>query len=242
MATFILVPGWWLGAWAWQDVTRPLRDAGHDVHPVTLTGVGDRVHLARPETDLGTHITDVVNTIRYADLHDVILVGHSGGGIVAAGVADRIPERLSHVVYVDSGPLPDGMAQLDLRSPEQRQAIEKQVGDGHLLPPPAWDDPGDPMLAGLGEGELALMRSRATPQPYGTATEPQRRGGPSIVPETLVTCTFPEDEVRRQVAAAHPYFAGLAADPQIIGLPTGHWPMFSRPADLTRILAGLAAD
>src|SRR5687768_4282986 len=108
MATFVLVPGFWLGGWAWQTVARPLRSAGHDVYPVSLTGLGDRLHLANREVNLDTHITDVTNLIAFEDLRDVILVGHSGGGVVATGAADRVPDRLSRVVYLDSAPLPDG--------------------------------------------------------------------------------------------------------------------------------------
>src|SRR4030088_1762028 len=113
MANFVLVPGFWLGGWAWQRVAKPLRAAGHEVYPVTLTGLGERVHLASPQVDLDTHICDVVNVIEYEDLHEVVLVGHSGGGSVVTGVSDRIPERLSQLVYLDSGPLPDGMSPIE---------------------------------------------------------------------------------------------------------------------------------
>src|SRR3954468_19520904 len=138
MTTFMLVPGFWLGGWAWGRVVEPLRAAGHEVYPVTLTGLADRVHLARPEVDQDTHVTDVVNLIRYEDLRDVVLVGHSGGGLTAYGVADRVPGRLARVVYVDSGPPTDGMSALDLNPPERREAIEKEVGDGWRIPVPAF--------------------------------------------------------------------------------------------------------
>src|SRR5262245_56881843 len=104
MTTFVLVPGFWLGAWVWDAVARELRSAGHEVHPVTLTGLGDRVHLATPEVDLETHATDIINVIEYAGLDEVVLVGHSGGGMPVSLVADRMPERLARVVYLDSGP------------------------------------------------------------------------------------------------------------------------------------------
>ena len=122
MATYVLVPGAWLGGWAWHDVATRLRAEGHEVYPVTLTGLGERVHLARPETDLETHITDVVNTIIANDLDEVILAGHSYAGIVITGVADRVPERLAKLVYVDSAPLANGMAMLDpLIAPKRAQ-------------------------------------------------------------------------------------------------------------------------
>jgi pimeloyl-ACP methyl ester carboxylesterase len=108
MATIVLVPGAWLGGWVWQGVARDLRQRGHVVYPVTLTGLADRVHLARPDVDLETHITDVINLIEYEDLHDVSLLCHSYSGVVITGVADRIPERLAQVIYLDSAPFVDG--------------------------------------------------------------------------------------------------------------------------------------
>jgi pimeloyl-ACP methyl ester carboxylesterase len=80
MAAYVLVGGGWLGRWCWQRVTRRLREGGHDTYPVTLTGLGERVHLASPEVDLETHSTDVVNLIEFEDLHDVVLLGHSYAG------------------------------------------------------------------------------------------------------------------------------------------------------------------
>jgi pimeloyl-ACP methyl ester carboxylesterase len=114
--TYVLVPGFWVGGWVWNEVTGMLRARGHDVHPVTLTGLGEREHLATPDVDLDTHITDVENLLRYEDLHDVVLVGHSYGGLVVTAVADRMPERVKQLVYVDTGPLPDGFSQRRLRS------------------------------------------------------------------------------------------------------------------------------
>src|SRR5690348_9394248 len=102
MATFVLVHGASSGAWAWNRLVAPLlRRKGHDVFPVTLTGLGDRAHLGTPETNLDTHVQDVVNVLFYEDLNDVILAGHSYGGVVITGVADRCPERLRQLVYLD---------------------------------------------------------------------------------------------------------------------------------------------
>src|SRR5947209_5724227 len=105
MATFVLVHGSWHGAWCWKRVLPLLRGAGHDVHAVTLTGVGERAHLLSADIRLDTHITDVVNLIDCEELADVILVGHSYGGIVITGVADRLQRRspglLQQLVYID---------------------------------------------------------------------------------------------------------------------------------------------
>lgn len=126
VATFVLVPDAWLGGWAWRDVTSRPREAGHQVYPVTLTGLGERVHLARPETDLETHITDVINVIRWNDLDDVILAGHSYAGTVVTGVADRIPERIGQLVYLDSAPLANGQAMTDLYPAEGLATLERR--------------------------------------------------------------------------------------------------------------------
>lgn len=245
MATFVLVPGFWLGAWVWERVERELRAAGHDVHPVTPTGLGDRLHLARPEVDLDTHADDVVNTIVYAGLREVILVGHSGGGLPVALAADRIPGRLARVVYLDSAPLPEGMRQIDVHPPEERERVEKLVaaaGDGWRLPPPPFTSVGvDPAnLAGLSEADLALLRERSVDEPFAVARTPLRRSRTTPVPETLIACTFAEEHVRRMIAEEHPMYAGFAGPPQVIGLPTGHYPMLSRPGDTARALASPA--
>ena len=125
MATYVLVAGAWLGGWAWQPVTQRLREHGHDVHPVTLTGLGERADLAGPEVDLDTYLADVAGLMEVEDLHDVILVGHSYAGHLITGVADRLPERISLLAYLDAGPSPDGAAFMDLQPPAARELIER---------------------------------------------------------------------------------------------------------------------
>jgi len=250
MTTFVLVPGFWLGAKAWDGVTRPLRAAGHDVYPLSPTGLGERAHLARPDVDLATHIADIVQLIEYEDLHDVVLVGHSGGGLPVAGAADRVPERLAHVVYLESAELPDGMAQIDTGGPEGRAFVEQRMaeaGDGWRYPLPSWEEleaQGPGSLEGLGEQERALFQSQAGEQPAGTMTQPLRLTNPAReqVPHTLVSCMYSLAQLRELIEGEHhPLFAGLA-EPRwrLAELPTGHWPMFSRPADTARLLAGIA--
>src|SRR3712207_3031291 len=139
MAVYVLVGGGWLGGWCWQGVARRLRQEGHDAYPATLTGLGERVHLASPEVDLETHITDVVNLIEYEDLHGVVLLGNSYASLVVTGVADRMPERISQLVYLDTGPIPDGTALIETFPPEPRRQIELQVqelGDSWRFPIP----------------------------------------------------------------------------------------------------------
>ena len=174
MTAYVLVGGAWLGGWCWQRVVRRLRDNGHDGYPVTLTGLGERVHLASPEVDLETHITEVVNLIEFEDLHGIVLIGHSYAGLVVTGAADRIPERISEFVYLDTAPLPAGNVLIETFPPEARTHIERQVeelGDGWRFPMPPPEELADmASLEGVDEDYLRLLRSRAAPQPFGTYT------------------------------------------------------------------------
>jgi pimeloyl-ACP methyl ester carboxylesterase len=245
MTTYVLVGGAWLGGWCWQRVARRLRDEGHDAYPATLTGLGERAHLASPEVDLEIHITDVVNLIEYEDLRDVVLLGHSYAGIVVTGVADRILERIGQLVYLDSGPVPDGLAFLETQPPEVRQHAEREVrthGDGWRLPMPSWDELENvygASLEGLDEQRRALVRSRAVAQPFGTYTQPLRLANTArrVLPKLLITNSFPLAQVKELIASEHPWFRELA-DPEwrLLELPTGHWPMFSRTGDLAELL------
>ena len=250
MTTYVLVPGAWLGGWAWQPVAARLRAHGHHVYPVTLTGLGERSHLAGPNVGLDTYVTDVVNLIEFEDLQDVVLVGHSYAGLIATAVADRIPKRLSVLAYLDSGPVPDGTAYLDLQPPEARQLIERLIeenGDGWQIPMPSWEELEGVLgasLDGLGPDERRRMRDRAVPQPSRTWTEPVSLKNPAReqLPKLLITCSFPLAQVRQLIADGHPWFAEMAA-PQwsFLELPTGHWPMFSEPDRLADLLHDLPA-
>jgi pimeloyl-ACP methyl ester carboxylesterase len=246
MATYVLVGGAWLGGWCWEPVARPLRAAGHDVHPVTLTGLGERVHLAERGVDLETHIADVVNLVAYDDLRDVVLVGHSYAGLVITGVADRIPERLARLAYLDSGPAPDGTAYVDLLAPPARELVDRlvaQAGDGWRLPLPSWEVLGGPMgadLRGLGPAERERLRARAVPQPVRTLTRPLSRTNPAAeaLPRLLLTCSVSLAQVQALIAGGHPWFRELAGPRwSFLELPTGHWPMFSAPEALAALLA-----
>jgi pimeloyl-ACP methyl ester carboxylesterase len=241
MTTFVLVPGLWLGAWAWDEVAASLRAAGHRVYPVTLTGVAEKAHLATPDVDLERHTQDIVQLIESDDLREVVLVGHSGGGMPVSQAADRIPERIARVVYVESGPLPDGVSQFDTNPPEEQERLRAAIGDSHLLPPPAWDPAADPVnLAGLDDATLATLRERSTPHPLGAATQPVQRTGGTGVPAVLITCTYPLEQVEAMVAQEHPFFAEFRGG-EIKALPTGHWPMLSEPKRLAELLDELTA-
>jgi pimeloyl-ACP methyl ester carboxylesterase len=244
VATYVLVPGAWLGGWVWQAVAARLRAAGHDVFPVTLTGLGERGHLARPEIDLDTHITDVVNTMAWNDLTNVILAGHSYAGAVVTGVADRVPERITELVYVDSAPVADGMAMIDLYPPETLAEVRRTVdtsGEGWRLPFPgiaALEQ--DASLRGLDETDRALMEAKATAHPWGTYTQALRLHGDAAPPyqQTVIAC----DDMRGLVAAGVPQIVAMTAAPwRYLEIDTGHWPMLSEPEQLARLFDGLAA-
>jgi pimeloyl-ACP methyl ester carboxylesterase len=245
VATFVLVPGAWLGGWAWREVARDLRRRGHDVYPVTLTGLGERVHLARPDVDLETHITDVANLLEYEDLRDVVLAGHSYAGAVVTGVADRAGDRLAQLVYVDSGPLQDGQSLYDLFDAEGKTQVERAVatyGQGWLLPFPPFEVlETTASVAGLDERARALMAAKATPQPFATYQQPLRltNGDAGSYRRTVIAC----DDFRALVAAEIPPILALTQPPwHLVELATGHWPMLSAPGELAALLDRLSEN
>jgi pimeloyl-ACP methyl ester carboxylesterase len=251
VSTYVLIPGAWLGGWAWERVAEAMRAQGSEVVSVTLPGLGDRISEASPGMDIEGYVTDVVDQIVGLDLEDVTLVGHSFGGAVAAGVADRIPDRLSTVVYVDSGPMPSGSSYMDLLESPQVEFIRRIVderGDGWLIPMPSSEEFGTDFqasLEGIDEAELDRMRARATPQPLGTWTQPlvrRQTAKTAALPKVLIATSLPLELVDQLIAGGHPWFAELS-EPEwsFEELPTGHWPMFSRPEDLARLLLRVAA-
>jgi len=223
----------WIGAWAWRDVTAELRGAGHDVFPLTLTGVADRAHLLGPAVDLDTHVEDIVRLAEIEDLRDIVLVGHSYGGLPVSAAALRLRDRIKHVAYVDSGPLPEGMSQMDLSSDEEKQGIR-----GAGVAPRPWDPVADPvLLAGLDEPALTLLRERSTAHPLASVRQPLgARATSADLPTTLIACTFDMAQIKEMMAAGHPFFAGLT-EARIVPIATGHWPMLSEPKALAAALA-----
>jgi pimeloyl-ACP methyl ester carboxylesterase len=139
--TIVIVHGAWGGSWAFRKVETLLRDKGFNVYRPQLTGLGERVHLSRPDIGLTTHIDDVVNTIMYEDLHDIILMGHSYGGMVISGVADRVPDRISRLVYVDAFVPNDGESVMSIN--ETRSDWLKPMIKGDYIVPP-WVKPDQP--------------------------------------------------------------------------------------------------
>lgn len=232
MARLVLVPGFWLGGWAWDSVAASLRTAGHDVEAVTLPGL-ESVDADRSAISLEDHVDAVVTVLRAAP-GPAVLVGHSGAGAVIYGATDRAPALVSRGVYVDSGPLPDGAA---VGFPADSDAIE--------IPLPPWPELADngTSIEGLDDAQLNEFRARAVPHPAGPARDPLRLRDPRrlTVPVTMITSSFPAEQIHRLAAEGHPYFTELPQlDVTIVDLPTGHWPMWSRPDDLAAALDAAA--
>jgi pimeloyl-ACP methyl ester carboxylesterase len=189
MANYVLVHGGWFGAWCWYKVVPLLQAAGHSVYTPTLTGVGEQAALLTPEIGLDTHIQDVVNLIETKDLQQVILVGHSYSGIVITGVADRVPDRIAHLVYLDAFVPRDGQSVADavpLMGTMLRREANKN-GDGWRVNPPRGGTFGITK-----EPDLSLVRSKVTPQPLKTFLQPVHITHPDAVaaiPHTFIECT-----------------------------------------------------
>ena len=139
--TIVIVHGAWGGAWAFRKVDAELRDKGYNVYRPQLTGLGERVHLARPDIGLSTHIEDVVNMILFEDLHDIILVGHSYGGMVITGVADRVPDRIKRLIYVDAFAPNDGESASSIIG--ESDFIKSMIKGDYIVPP--WVKPDQPL-------------------------------------------------------------------------------------------------
>jgi pimeloyl-ACP methyl ester carboxylesterase len=134
--TFLVCHGAWSAGWAWKKMHPMMAAAGHRLVTPTYTGLGERAHLANPSIDLETHIQDILNVIRYEDLHDIVLVGHSYGGMVATGVADRARDRVSQLIYLDAFVPEDGQSLLDLNETARPRMQElTKSGDGWRVPP-----------------------------------------------------------------------------------------------------------
>jgi pimeloyl-ACP methyl ester carboxylesterase len=195
MANYVLVHGGWHGAWCWDKVVPLLQAAGHSVYAPTLTGLGEQAALLTPEVGLDTHIQDVVNLIEAKDLERVILVGHSYSGMVITGVADRVPSRIAHLVYLDAAIPRDGESLADLL-PMGRTMLRRQAnksGDGWRVNPPPERPRGRGGLFDVTEEpDLSLVRSKITPQSLKTFLQPLHivhLEAVAAIPSTFIECT-----------------------------------------------------
>lgn len=232
MADYVLVHGAWHGAWCWKKMLPALWSAGHRAFAVTLSGVGERAHVAPRSVTLDTHIADVANIIEAEEMLDAILVGHSYAGVVITGVAQRSPGRLRHLVYLDAVVPRPGESWSSGQSAEIRAARRQAIAEHGALPPP------DPAVYGLRGADAAWVARRQTPQPgavYEAALEfePERV---AALPRTYVSCIEP------QLATIDSSRARARDEPgwNFVELRTGHDPMISAPDALLRELLKLA--
>ncbi|MEJ1192278.1 alpha/beta fold hydrolase [Pseudarthrobacter sp. CCNWLW207] len=219
----ILVPGFWLDASSWDEVTPPLAAAGHRLHPLTLPGL-ESPDASRAGIGLRTHIDAVVEKVDSLD-GKVVLVGHSGGGAIIHGVADARPDRIERNIFVDSGPLGEG------------DVINNELpADGDDIPLPPWDGFEDEDLVDLTDELRDNFRARAIPEPKGVAYDKQHLHDARRydVPATVIACEFPSSLLTEWIDAGHPFVAELARirDVEYVDLPTGHWPQFTKPGEL----------
>ncbi|MGH8741388.1 MAG: alpha/beta fold hydrolase [Burkholderiales bacterium] len=227
MATFVLIHGAWHGGWCWRSVVPGLRRAGHEVYAPSLTGMGERKHLARPDIDLDTHIQDVVGLLEMEDLSGVILLGHSYGGMAVTGAADRAAARIRHLIYLDAFVPENGKCLLDYVVPE-RGARMREEGErtGMVTPPPM-------ALWGLTRPEhLEFVGPREVKQSFATMAQPIRLINNPKPPATFIYCSSPATGSFDQFAAKY------RNDPawRFHELKTGHDAMLLMPEALTRIL------
>lgn len=242
MADFVLVHGAWHGAWCWQRVVDALHARGHRAFAVTLTGVGERVHLLSSLITLETHIADVANTIEAQELQDVVLAVHSYGGMLGTAVADRMPQRLKHLVYVDAVVPRPGESWSSTHASATREAriVAAEASPDYAFPPP------DPSVFGLEAEDYEWVKRRQTPHPGHTYQavlqfDPQRV---AKVPRTFVDCTRPKlatiDAMRPRVRDPKFWDGAWAAGARVVEMATGHDPMVSAPAELTELLVACA--
>ena len=232
MSTFVLIPGAWLGAWAWKKVVPELERKGHSAYPVTLTGMGERVHLATKDVGLETAVQDVLNVIKYNELDNFVLVGHSFAGKVAALVADRAHDKVKKVIYLDS------FRPERVRTPQGSFDPQEEFGQ---QPPGAFAVPlGNATVDLIGKDVKGKVRTwmmtMATPWPMKMARDPvvlsKNYDG---VKEAYVFCTLTGDPVDDIIAGKW----GKLQGPYKV-METGHWPMITRPKELADAMIALS--
>jgi pimeloyl-ACP methyl ester carboxylesterase len=227
-APIVLVPGFWLGAWAWDEVAGLLRADGHDVTALTLPGL-ESAETDRSAITLSDHVDAIVDAVRAAG-RPVVLAVHSAAGFSGYAASDRDPDLIAAMVYVDTAP---GKGALD----PEFEGVEK---------PMVFDEvAAEENLDGLSEQQLGTFRARAVPVPGGVLRESIELTDDARldIPSTIVCTGFSSDEYRKGAAAGYPFLAGLNEIRNVtwIDLPTSHWPMWSRPREIAEIIGDVAA-
>jgi len=227
-APIVLVPGFWLGAWAWDEVAAALRADGHDVTAVTLPGL-EAADADRSAITMSDHVDAICEAIRAAGA-PVVLAVHSGAGASGYGASDRVPELIAAMVYVDSGPatgaLDPDFDGVELPLPPHEQLAEEENLDG------------------LTDEQLETFRQRAVPEPGAALREGAELTNDARldVPSTVVCTGFTSEQVKAAVEEGYAWLGGLAElrDVTYVDLPTSHWPMWSRPGELAAIIGDAA--
>jgi pimeloyl-ACP methyl ester carboxylesterase len=227
-APIVLVPGFWLGAWAWDEVAAALRADGHDVTALTLPGL-ETLDADRSSVSLSDHVEAICEAIRGAGA-SVVLAVHSGTGFCGYAASDRVPELIAAMVYVDSAP---GIPPLD---PDF---------DGVEKPLPSYEELAEEEnLDGLSEEQLETFRQRAVPEPGGVLREAVELTNDARldIPSTMLCTGYTSEQVKEAVKEGYAWLAGLKElrDVTWVDLPTSHWPMWSRPKELAAIIRDVA--
>lgn len=225
----MLIPGFWLDGDSWNEVAAPLRDVGHSIHALTLPGL-ESTTADRSTITFLDHVDAVTAAIDAIDA-PVVLVGHSGGGAIAWGAADARPDRIARMIYVDSGPLSEGGCVND-----QLPVVNGEV------PLPDWSVFEDDDLIDLTEALRERFRAIAIPEPVRVTSDPIHLHDPRRyeVPTTVICCEFRSEQLRVWLEHGEMSELRLTANAEFVDLPTGHWPQFTKPAELAAaILAAI---
>jgi pimeloyl-ACP methyl ester carboxylesterase len=227
-APIILVPGFWLGAWAWDEVAALLRADGHDVTPLTLPGL-ESADADRSSITSADHVNAIVDAVNGAAA-PVVLAVHSGAGFTGYAASDRVPEAIAAMVYVDSAP---GIGAMDAEfaGPEKPLPSPEDLAEGENLD-------------GLSEEQLATFRERAVAEPGGVLREALELTNEARldIPTTVICTAYTSEDYRKYAKEGYGWLAGLNEVRDIIwvDLPTSHWPMWSRPRELAEIIGNVA--
>jgi pimeloyl-ACP methyl ester carboxylesterase len=228
-APIVLVPGFWLGAWAWDEVAAALRDDGHRVTALTLPGL-ESAESDRSAITMEDHVEAICDAVR-AIGSPVVLAVHSGAGAPGYAASDRIPELIAAMVYVDSGPATGPMDPAFEGAEKPMPSLEELAEEENL--------------DGLTEAQLAAFRERAVPQPAAALREGAELANDARldVPTVAICTAFPSDQYKAAVAEGYAWLGGFGElrDITWIDLPTSHWPMWSRPAELAAIIGDVAS-
>jgi pimeloyl-ACP methyl ester carboxylesterase len=237
MATFVLVHGAWHGSWCWKRVRKALQAQGHDVFTPTLTGVGERSHLLSRQVNLDTHIADVENLMRWEDLSDVVLCGHSYGGCVIGGVAARVPERIRSLVYLDAFVLESGENLVQhIPESQHKQLLEgvQAIGDGWKVPPiPA-------EVFNVNASDREWVNRQCTMQPLATFEQRIQVSGNA---RKISNVTYVLATGFREGSPFPPFYEKAKAQGwKTITIPCGHDVMLDMPDELTGILVDVSTN